>query len=795
MNNIGLKTAFRSFIRKPLLPSLNLFGLSLGIACFLVISLYLYQENTYETAFKEHDRIFRIEENFLSMGSIAWTSSNVAQRIVDFPNVEAHTRVNSYGGKVKFELDEQSFKIDKVLLSDSSFFQLFNYEFVIGDATKALTGPNQIVLSEKTALQVFGRADVVGEALSFYDQAYVVVGVAKMNKLKSHLDFNAIAYQKPRAYKPSLWFGIGGYSYVKLAQESTIEDLNSQLMAMAERDVFPVIYKSGLASDDPMTFEEWSQSANKVTFRTKPIRDIYTESELQFELGVNGDKQTRVTLTITALLILLVAAINFMNLSTARASTRVKEIGVKKVLGSDKRSLVVQLLSQYLTFVWVAALLGAGLSELFARIINLQIGEVLSVSLLTQPGLLLLVFIGVSILALIAGAYPAFYLTTTKMVPLLKGQALGQVLNMKSAASFRNGLVVIQFVISSTLIAASIIVFQQLRHLQTMEVGYDRGQVILIENAYELGKNKQAFKNELEAMPAIEAISFTDRTPGDGSNSTLSTLLNSETTLTFGQFYADEQFTEVLGLELIEGDWFDPKQQAYDSVVLVNESTAAALGFENPVGEVFGNYYKIKGVVKDFHFGNIREGISPAIMFQGDGNHKSMAIRVNTNQIGFEEITELWSAFSEEMIEIKYMDQNYAQLLEKEKQVTDAVLVFTILAIIIATLGLFGLAAFNADQRKYEFGIRRVLGASMHQLASLFSFQFLKLIALAFIISVPLSIYSLQLWLNGFSNRIDIGASVFALVAMLSVCIAICTLVFQSLKVSKTNPVDTLRNE
>lgn len=794
LNN--LKSSLRLALKKPLLPLLNLFGLSLGLGCFLVISLYLYQENSYETAFDEYDRIYRVEENFLSMGQLAWTSPNMPHALNEMPIVEVQTRVGHQTGGFKVKLNEGIYHLKQVFQVDADFLKVFNYTFIQGNPLTALDGPGKAVISDKSALAIFGRTDVVGETITPKDRGdYQITGVVETNKTKSHLDFDLLTYNNWSEYKPNTWFGVGGYSYAKLQKGVSAAQLNEALNLMTEEKVFPVIYAGGLASDNPMSFEEWSKSANRVTFTTKPIRDIYLNSHLQFEIGANGDYQTRMTFTIIGLFILIVASINFMNLTTARASLRVKEIGVKKVLGAKRGGLVRQIIFESLGFTLIAALLGAACSELFIRLINIRLGEVISISLFSRPQLMLWVGISVLLLGVIAGLYPAMFLSRAKMVPLLKGKSIAQVLNLKSANVFRNGLVVVQFVISSALIAASIVVYQQLNHLRKMNLGFVKDQVVVIENGKDLGNNREAFRNELLNMPGVNAASYTARVPADGSNSTLSTLLDSETTLTFAQFYSDEYLPDVLELELVEGEWYDPEKQHYDSVVIINEAAAKAIGLEDPINKVFGNYYRIQGVVKDFHWGGLREAVAPAILFASEQTQHKLAVNINPQAIALTDIESLWSQFSGENLEIEYLDQSFQEQVLKEKQGTDAVLVFTILAIIIACLGLFGLAAFHADQRKHEFGIRRVLGAGFQQLAGLFSLQFVKLVAVAFLISIPLAVYGLQLWLDGFANRVALGVDVFVLSAVFTLAISLLTLLFQSIKVALTNPVETLRNE
>lgn len=786
-----LKTLVRSFRRHPLLSTLNVLGLSIGIGSFLVITLYLFQENSYEKGFADSDRIYRIEEQFLSMGDVASTSTNLPFALQNIAQVARQTRVGYMGEETKLIVDGIHHTIKRMFAGDSTFFRLFDYEFVVGNASEALTQPNQSVLNQETAIQLFGTTDVVGRTVNSPDFGpLTVVGVIKTKVLKSHLDFGLMITQQSGEYKPNAWFGIGGYSYVKLSKGVSEADFQTQLDEFTEKDVYPVIHPS-----QTIPFEEWIESPNKVRFVSKPVRDIYLSSKAQFEIGVNGDRQTRVTLSIIALFILLVASINFMNLTTAKSSQRTKEIGVRKVLGASKARLIRYFLGETLMITFIATLLGAGMSELFLRLINQSLNGVISISLMNHPILILYLIIFVFLLGILSGIYPAFFLASTNMIALLKGLKLTRVLNLDADKLLRNGLVVMQFTISSTLIIASIIVYKQLQHLSSMDLGFEKDQVVVVEHMFPLKESKYAFRNELLRLPEVSQASFTHRLPADGRSATTSTMLDSETTFTLSHFMTDEYLEETLNLKLIAGEWFDPEKTKYDSVIVINNAAAQALGYEDPIGKVFGKYWTILGVVEDFYFEGLREEIGPAMFMYTPERHNNLAIRFNTDLISIEEIEKVWSKFSANPFEYYYLDQNFEGQLAMEKQNANAVLIFTALAIFISCLGLFGLAAFTADQRLHEFGIRKVLGAKVRDIIQLFGYDFIKLIVLAFIISIPLSFYGIDLWLQGFANRTSISIWPFVLAGVLAIGIAMLTILFQSVKTGRLNPTDTLRNE
>ncbi len=787
-----LKTFLRSFRRHPLLSALNILGLSMGIGCFLVISLYLFQENSYETGFADKERIYRVEEEFMGMGLLASTSSNLEFRLGDFPEVEAHTRFSSFGGGTQLAVGDARFKVNSMLASDSNFFKLFNYDFLIGDSQTALMGKGKVVLSEHTALQLFGSIDVLGETIRHRDFGlFTVSGVVKQKVVKSHLDFDVLFTSFfPSQYQPNGWYGIGGYSYVKLKKGVSIDQLNAQLKALSKQEVYPIIHPS-----QELPFEEWITSPNKISFSAKPIRDIYLKSNVQFEINQNGDKLARVTLLIIAIFILFVASVNFMNLTTAKSSQRTKEIGVRKVLGASRGRLTTYFLTESILITLISTILGAGLSELFIRLINVYWNGDIVVSLATYPALIGYLFLFVLALGLLSGLYPALFLSSAKMIPLLKGMRLGRVLNLGSAKTLRNSLVVLQFAVSTTLIIGSIFINNQLSHLRKLDLGFNEDQVLVVKNIPVLKKSKDAFREELLRNAGVQQASFTHRLPADGTSATTTTLLDPETSFVLDHFYTDEFFEQVLDLELLEGEWFDPDKQQYDSLVVLNKTAAMALGYENAVGEIFGNYWTVIGVVDDFYFAGLRDVIGPAMFIYSPSRQNILATQIDTKSVTAADVEAVWSKFTSEPFEYYYLDQNFQGQLQKESENASAVLIFTVFAIFISCLGLFGLAAFTADERLHEFGVRKVLGADITDIVRHFGGGFLKLICIAFFVSIPIAYYGVELWLGGFANSTSLTPWPFLTAGILAIIIGLGTICFQSIKTARLNPADTLRNE
>lgn len=786
-----LKIAYRNSIRKGKMSVLNIAGLSLGIASFVVISLYVFQETSYEKGHDRYEDLFRVEEHFLSTGRVAWTTANLQFKLDEVPEIEAFARVVPVN-RGTLLIGDRSIKVERILISDIRFFDLFEYDLLLGDEHKPLTGPGSAVISQALAQKLFGRIDVGGETLKIKNKKEVIItAVVAPSKIRSHLDFDLLLHFDKEEKPEGHWYGSEGYTYIRANPNAPAEMLNAKLDRLVERNVFPVAFKP---SPD-MTFEEWMAHENRIQFMVNPIEDIYLYSQLGSEISAGGDVQMLITLAVIAVFILIIASINFMNLTTARSSSRTKEIGVRKVLGSQKKSLVFQFLAESVLITLVSAILAAGLSELIIFLVNNYFGPIIGVSLFASPEILLYMMIGVLLLGVLSGLYPAFYLSSARVIPLLKGMKLAQVLNVNVSKVLRNGLVITQFTLSTGMIIATLFIYHQLVFMKNKDLGFVEDNVMIVTNAADLGKNKQAFRNELLSMPGVTTVSLGGRVPGDGSKSIHSVMLSANETILFQSFFVDDYYKETFGLTIEEGEWFRPELIKGDSNVIVNRSAIEMLGLEEPVGKLIADYYRVIGVVEDFQFASFRNAIGPAIFHYDESKGSVAAIKLNLNEVPYKAIQDVWRHFSSLPLETKMLEQNFDELLYKEEQSANIVLSFTILAIIISCLGLVGLAAFVADQRQHEFGVRKVLGASVRDVMKLFSLDFLRLIAIAFVISVPLAIWGVNAWLQGYADRISLTADVFVISGMMALAIAFFTTLFQSLKTGRLNPVDTLKSE
>ncbi len=775
-----------------MLSILNITGLSIGIASFLVITLYIFQETSYEKGFEDWNRIYRVETHFLSTNKIGKTVSNVQFFLSEIPGVESHATIYLREG-VNINAGESSIKTEKLIWSTDKFFNLFDYDVIHGNPDSPLEGPGKAVITRSMAKRLFGRTDVLGERIeSPWENSFLVSAVIEDPVIQSHLDFDILLYDPDkRDFSDIGWYDTNWYTFVKLSKNSEQIDLDEGLNRIVERHVFPIMFKAVKG----MSFQEWMEQSNRISFHSRPISDIHLESELEDDFNSRGDKATLMTLGIIAVFILTIASINFMNLTTARSSYRTREIGVRKVLGSPKRGLIFQFMAESLLITLISAIVAAAMTEVLIVQINQNFGNVIGISLLKYPELLVNVGLGVIAIGLVSGIYPAFYLSGAKVVPLLKGMKVSRVFNMSLAKRLRNTLVVLQFTLSTGLIIATFFMYNQLVYLKNKDLGFDKEQVLVINNPSVLKNDKEAFKNEILNIPGVEAASFTHRVPGRNSEDTHSLMLDDDRTIVMSKFNADLDLLSTLGLEISEGNWFSEELVKTDSNVVINEAALHDLGIEDSVGKLIGDYYRIVGVVKDFNFGSPKEEIGPVMFGYNDDKGRRLVVRIDLNSLPVDQIKEKWTHFTQEPLSYRWIEQDFEELLIEEENVANIVTLFTILAVIISCIGLFGLVAFAADERLQEFSIRKVLGASAIDIIKVFSYDFMKLVGLAFIISIPLTVIGVKAWLQEFAYRVDMKMGLFVVGGILAIVIAFLTILFQSIKTASKNPVETLKSE
>ena len=812
MLNNYFKIAIRNLTRNKVYSFINIFGLAIGLTTCILILTYIFSELGYDRQNKDAGRIFRIVTDAELKGSVpekpwAATSAPVAWGLkADMPEVEQSTRLLKFPSfdkmLLKYKQDNKSkeFYESNGYYVDSTFFQIFTYDFKFGNAQAALNLPNSVVLSEEVSNKLFGKENPVGKSieigLPYGNFNYTVKGVFKDAGLKSHIP--AHFFISMRNGDVGNWIGAQSnwatnnlfHTYVKLKEGTDPVAFEKKLPSFLNRRGGADLKALGVS---------------KRLF-IQPLKDIYLHSDLDNEIAHNGNITYLYILGSIALVVLLIACINFMNLSTARSGKRGKEVGVRKVLGADKKSLVYQFLSESVVMSILALLLAVLISSVLLPFFNNLTQK--NTGLYDEPVIWLWILGLTLFTGLVSGIYPAFYLSSFKPVTVLKGKLL----NNFSAVAIRKGLVVFQFAVSISLILGAIVITRQLNYLDSQQLGFNKNQQIILPlQSKDAIKNYAALKNELLKDPGIRWVTSGSSYPG---------IYNVQDML----FYAEgknihdvkdihlaaveNDYLETLGFTLLAGRGFSKEYTDDSNNIILNETALKELGYDvqTSVGKSIycdfqGNHLamKIVGVVKDFNFESLYNSIKPFGFCTSMGNKFSYVI-VNTLTINYgdllKNIGESWKKVNpNEPFVYSFLDKDFQRNYEKDQRASGIVSYFTLIAILVACMGLFGLSAFSAEQRTREIGIRKVLGASVTNVVALLSKDFIGLVCIAILIASPLTWYTMNKWLDGFAYKITISWWMFALAGLLAIGIAMLTVSFQAIKAAIANPVKSLRTE
>ncbi len=799
-----LKIALRNLLKFKAYSFINIFGLAIGIAACMMILLYIKDELSYDRYNVKADQIYRVH----TLGKLAGNEINIAVSppplgetlVRDYPEVIRYTRLMP-NNTMLIRYKDNVFNESGFFWADSTIFDVFTIPFIEGDSKTALTQPHTVVLTEKLAKKYFGKEDPMDKIMSFEDGTpYTVKGVVKNCPANSHFHYDMFASIASLGLgNTPYWIANSFYTYIVLKKGVPGSELEAKLPGFVEKYAGPQLRELFGAS-----YEDIQKSGNKYEFHTQALTDIHLNSHLDYELEPNSDVKYIYIFSIIALFILLIACINFMNLSTARSTLRSKEVGIRKVLGSNKSQLIKQFLTESVLMTFIAVIVAIALVEIFLSSFNSLAGKELHTSYFNNYLAIPAIIIVVIIVGLIAGSYPAFFLSSFKPVTVLKGK-----LNGNSGSWLRNGLVVFQFAISIILFIGTFIVFGQLKYVQEKNLGFDREHVLVIQRAWALENQAQTFKDELKNDTHVVSASNTDNIPGrsfgqivfkpEGAPGAQQYIMAIMST--------DYDFAKTMKLQLAEGRFFS-REYPTDSLALVlNESAVKLMDIKDPVGKrliIPGRTpeqnvsYSIVGVLKDFHFESLHQKIRPLAILLNRGQTAYLPVRISPADVSgsVAYIEKEWKKFvPNKPFEYFFLDDDFNKLYESELKTGQIFTVFSILAIFIACLGLFGLAAFTAERRTKEIGIRKVLGASIPGIVILLSKEFTKWVLIANIIAWPLAFYFMNSWLQNFAYRIDPGLGTFLLAAIIALFIALLTVSFQAVKVAVSNPVDALRSE
>jgi putative ABC transport system permease protein len=798
-----LKVAFRNIIKHKGFSIINIVGLATGIACSIFIFLFVAHELSYDKFHEKAERIYRIAVR-ASIGDTkirqTYSSSETFRKLLeDFPEIEAGVKFLGLG-RTPVILRERTFYESRFYAVDSTFFDVFTFPLIHGDPETALVQPNSMVISKTTALKYFGSTDVIGKTLRAdfsYGQGSIdfeITGVSEDVPPNSHFHYDLLASSStfPQFINDPGWSSNNFITYVLLKEGIKREWLDERLKEFTRRHM------------GGERFDAWVAKGNFWEYFLQPLTQIHLNSDLNGEFEANGNETYVYIFSAISIIILLIACINFMNLSTAKSSLRAKEVGMRKVVGSGRSRLVFQFLSESVLLSIISLALGIVLVIVLLPMYKNLIGRQLEIhyfdNLVTIPSLLGL---GI-IVGIISGSYPAFFLSSFKPITALKGMTI----RSKGGSSLRNILVIFQFTISIFLIIGTLAVNQQLKFFQNKKLGFVKEQVLVLRNPGALGNNAAPFKQSLRKYSRIIDVSGSNTLPGKSFSNIGFGAEGVDESFTLNICVCDYDFLKTLKLELAEGRFFSRNFSTDSHAAVLNEKAVELLGWDDPIGKRINNWaqnrgdFTVIGVIKDYHYESLHQQIRPQALFLSGGYYKNVesyvSVRLSTENISetIRFIEKTWEDFAPgKPFEYSFLDEDYDNLYMNEQQTRKLFSIFSFLAIFIACLGLFGLASFIADRRTKEIGIRKVLGASVPRIIQILNKSFMKWVLLANLIAWPAAWFVMNRWLQNFAYRINLSWWMFVLAAVLALVIALLTVSLQTVKAALKNPVDSLRYE
>lgn len=793
------RTAWRNLTRNKVYSFINIAGITIGLAAFWLIALYVGDELSYDRSFTNADRIYRIAQHANWEGgsmNLALNPPPLGPAITEkFPEVEQVVRIDAEGGGV-IKFNKEAFKQNDILFADNNFFKIFSYTFLYGDAASALSQPNSTVITESLAKKIFGDvAQALNQTIYFGDSEPVkITGVIKDVPQNSHLQFSGIRSMYVVSNDQNTWQNLYMYDYILLKKGVDVNAFGKKLNAFGMQ----TIAKEMGIKDYRMELQ--------------PLTSIHLHSNLQYELSTNSSMSRVYIFIAIGILILLIALINYMNLSTARSAVRVKEIGIRKVIGSSRGNLAGLFIAEALLVTFIAAFIAIFLVEASMPFFNNIAGKELDIWRFGTYYTIGFVIVFALLAGLISGSYPALFLSRFKMIPSLKGQ-LG---NMQTSALLRKSLVVFQFVIAVFLISGSFIIYKQMQYVNNKDLGFNKAQVLTFHiDDMKVRNEIPALKNALLQSPLIEDVAVAGNAIGDnylgGHDFAFEKngVMQSSSTMA-KQLYVDDDFLKTMNIQLLQGRNFSKDMQTDQyGTMLINETLMKQLGYTNAIGKK--SEYRVNrfadmsrrniiGVVKDFHFSSLQHKIEPMVLMlpPAANEQDNLYVKIAKGKIaaGLDYLKKTYAKFDRQnTADFNFLDEAFAKQYAAEQKQEQLSFVFTLLAFIIACLGLTGLVMFTVSQRIKEIGIRKVLGASVASVTLMLGKSFMQLVLIATVIAMPVAWFAMHKWLQDFAYRIDIKWWMFLIPGLMAVGIALITVCAQAVKAAWVNPVKSLRTE
>ena len=805
-----LKIAWRNLKKNLGFTFINVFGLSVGVAACLLISVYILHESSYDKDVENAGNIYRIISSFQNEGQEQWGTSfsaNTAPTILrEFDEVVNAGRImdnNLFDGagsnEVSLEGQTRQFHEEGFAYADPSILEIMDIQMAYGTNSTALSLPNSVVISESVSKKFFGSQNPVGSVIYLNgkrDAPRTIGGVMKDFPSNSHISYDYFLTLTGKEFgegEQNRWYQMNYITYLVLRPDTDISTLENKL-----NQIIIGKYMKSAFKDNGLVL--WETIEEKAHLQLQPLADIHLHSGMiNAEAGASDIKIIWI-FGIVAAFILVIASINFVNLSTARSANRAKEVGLRKVVGSDRKGLIMQFLTESVLVSVIAFLIGSLIALIFLPAFRNMTAIDLSIPW-KDPVFLLAILLTSLLVGLLAGIYPSFYLSRFNPVNVLKGK-----LRMGSrSGGLRSGLVVFQFTVSIILIIGTLIVSRQLNFILTSKVGFDKDQVIQIYGTNMLGDQVKTFKESLEGLSGVASVSISDYLPVEGTKRNGNGIVNEgrdkidESVLTQA-WLVDEDYLATLGITLKEGRNFDEKLASDEKSVIINEEMARKLNLDSPIGERisrFGDNYQIIGVVKDFNFDSMTDKVRPLALFRGE-SPSIISVKANSADVQktLASIEDEWSTFAPDLtFRYAFMDQTFARMYDNLSRIRSIFITFAVLALVVACLGLFALSAYLVEQRSKEMSIRKVLGASFQSIFQILTKNFVSLVLISMLIAVPIAYYLMQTWLQDYEYRIDLHWTVFALAGVLSILIAVGTVSYHSIRAALINPVENLKGE
>ena len=803
-----LKTALRNLLRYKGFSLINILSLAIGVIGCLVIGLFVWDELQYDKHLPQAENIFRIYEerkdnNVTSFAAVTPPAFGTFLK-QQYPEVNATTRILMSGDKFLMEVGEKKVYEEKGIFVDSNFFQVFPLKFIKGDPNTALGVRRAIVISEELANKYFGKEDPLDKIIKIDKDTFSVKGVLAALPGHFHLDFHYLMSLSTLSIpneRMERWTWHQFYTYVKLNPGANAQQLQDKFQSHIKKAIFPTLSQTG------STFLPFFQ----------PLKDIHLRSaDFVYDNAIRGNASYVKALGIIALFVLAIACFNFINLATARSFRRAKEIGVRKVVGADRKQLISQFILETILLSVVAVLIAMIATFFLVPALNAFTGKSIQFNPFTNPLLALLIVAGAIVIGVLAGVYPALILSGFQPIKVLKNMKLTN----SSVPWLRQALVVVQFALSTLLIVSAVIVYRQTNFLNHTDLGFNKEQVVFFQVRDSLAANPktlETFKSELKRSTGVVSVTSGYGLPGDqfaGDGISIPTK-EGDKEYPANVFIGDHDYVKTLGLRIIAGRDFS-KDMATDvkEAFIINETAVKELGFGTPekaIGQRMSwNEWapadtlnkvkrgKVIGVVQDYHYKSLHEKLSTSVIQLYPQVAFKVAVKLKTgdikNTIAY--INDVWNKFSPAYpLDYKFMDESYGKMYVGEEKLASLLWIFTIMAIVVGCMGLFGLAAFSAEQRTKEIGIRKVLGASMFNIMGLLSKTFVRLILIASLIAFPIAWWAMNKWLEDFPYRVNISWWIFVVAGITALLIALITVSFQAIKAGITNPVKSLRTE